>query len=85
MVIFKTVNKDSNLDRTFKFTDLKHDYTPHKLLTTFKVYELVNDEWVFYMNYGIENHHYKKLNTCAFNWFKSGSGLVYDGISIVED
>lgn len=78
MVVFKTVNKDSSLDRTFKFTDMKHDYTPYKLLTTYKVYELINGEWSFVMNHGIENHHYKHINTCAKHWLKMM--CVYEGI-----
>lgn len=82
MSIFRTINKDSSLNRTFKFTDMKHTYFFDKLATTYKVYEFINGEWCFVMNHGIEGRHYKHINSCAKYWLRMMT--TYDGIRQIE-
>ena len=81
MISFKTLNKDQSLNRIYGFSDLQNVYLNGKECTMFKVWELVNDTYIYYGTFTIQCCTYKRLHTCARNWLRNN--VTCDGITLV--
>ena len=81
MISFKTLNKDQSLNRTYGFSDLQNIILNSKECTMFKVWELVNNTYIYYGTFTIQGCTYKRLHTCARNWLRNNA--IYDGINLI--
>ena len=80
MISFKTLNKDQSLNRIYGFSDLQNVFLNDKECTIFKVWELVNNTYIYYGTFTIQGYTYKRLHTCARNWLRNNA--IYDGITL---